>query len=1690
MTPELPYDVLTGIPEPTRRRWQPLRAGITNLFRYDDQTFAFHNGRLLLRGNNGSGKSMAVEVLIPYVLDADLSPQRLSTFGGRERGMFLWLLGHEKPAVRPNARAYVWVEFGRQHPDSGCEYFTAGAGLEGLRSDTSVKAFYWTTAARIGVHLTLGRPGTEPLTKPAMADLLAEQTAAGRPGQVHPDPKTHRRAVNDTLYGLQDRRFDALRATLLQLRRPKLSDKLNEESLNLILRNSLPPIAEATVRDLAEGFERLDRHAAAVGELRETIAHLESLQTSYRRYARVAGTARADAVAAAETAIDTAREKVAAAQATIEHAGGALKRVAERRRAIDDRLSEITGRHKGLTNLEAYREGQAAEPLRELVDHLKASASGATQTARQLRGTAERDTYASELATRAAIDARDAAADERLSAEAAALAAAVTDTHTALAAAVDELRSRDVADEKSLHDFVTRARALVSTMVELTTSWDHTIDGLRRLAQTARSDEGRLRAAREETGRAEGEVIDAEGLVNTCLGEDHTQTLAWVDALTTWAQASPQLSAGQAAPLPWDPATVLERAPRWAREAHDARTSQLHTDRIALLSTAGAHDSTARAWETVVHRMRSLAELLSAAASAAAAHSAALTAHRDAVLTWAGQLRELPHGAPLPDWTGAPATGLAAAVAAWAERAAAARSQSLVAQQTTLNAYLEQATARVAELEANEQRLSVPGLPDVPAPPTRQAERTGRAGAPFYLLVDFADTLSVTDRAGLEAAAIDSGVADAWVSPDGQLLSGADGTPLLDTQLSFSEPDETTPAERPFGRLADALVPDPSCADAGVPADVVAALLERIALGDIATADPAAADNHTDTGPDRHDTERGAGNLTALLLGRDGSWRAGTLTGAHTVPAVTLIGAANREADRLAKLAQVRDDLERARGQAANLKTRRDNVTAALRVVKHERAIVPDDEDVRTASDTAQGAAADVRAAVAAAHAVVSHAGSRLPEAHLPPARRGSARPGGSVDDGDDGGDVEQRAEQASTTARIQWAATSSATTHDPTDSQHAQALTLLVDLAATAATTWRDAAARLRQDADGIAHALAATRVELEAMPDPQPVRDARDALEAARRDLVSAQSRLAGRRGEEMTAHERVVGSAAVLRVALLSSGLPEDSDPAALADALRRYREQARAWLGTEAEVICSTGAVTLAASRATQSTQRADSAEQSAAEQGRAYQEQNATLQALTDTYGVEYTNIVAELETLDQERTTLGKHQQQLGATELEQVGRRSTAEAERKAAEEHRQAAEEARTAAGSAFLAAARLGVLTTAHLPDAPPAGSDGGARAALDEALPGTDTSPTHDVLGVRALRSWARAVRDVAGDRLTRDVVAVEQAANRVTDTRYSLEPSLAGRITVRDEHREQLLLLHASRAGHTAPLGEMIATLGEELLRDDALLAHHEAELFRKFLAEETRREVTTKVRDARTTIKAMTDLMGAHPTSSGIRVRLRWVPDEKNAPGMQDIVTLMGKDAPLDSEKDRLQAFFRQRIERVRASADADWNTQLAELLDYRQWWRFQLAYRHGGDDGWTALNSKTHGALSGGEKAVCLHLPLFAAAATYCDSASVRALGPDGTHEPGCPRLIVLDEVFTGVDEDNRGALFDIVRTLDLDLVATSESEQGLYPQLDGMAIYHLVTSDALDCVLAARSVWDGHTEHRMLDTDLAAIL
>src|SRR5260370_724515 len=75
------------LPEATRERWQPIRGGLLNIYRYAYMEFRYEAGRLLLRGNNGTGKSRVLALQLPFLLDGEIIPQRVEPDGDTAKRM-------------------------------------------------------------------------------------------------------------------------------------------------------------------------------------------------------------------------------------------------------------------------------------------------------------------------------------------------------------------------------------------------------------------------------------------------------------------------------------------------------------------------------------------------------------------------------------------------------------------------------------------------------------------------------------------------------------------------------------------------------------------------------------------------------------------------------------------------------------------------------------------------------------------------------------------------------------------------------------------------------------------------------------------------------------------------------------------------------------------------------------------------------------------------------------------------------------------------------------------------------------------------------------------------------------------------------------------------------------------------------------------------------------------------------------------------------------------------------------------------------------------------------------------------------------------------------------------------------------------------------------------------------------------
>ena len=136
---EAPTSERPPLPEPHRARWQPLRLGLVELFHYDSEEFWFRDGHLLLRGNNGTGKSKVLSLTLPFLFDAQLRPSRIEPDADNGKRMAWNLL----MASYQRRMGYSWIEFGRRDANGVAHYLTLGAGMSAVAGKTTVDSWFF-----------------------------------------------------------------------------------------------------------------------------------------------------------------------------------------------------------------------------------------------------------------------------------------------------------------------------------------------------------------------------------------------------------------------------------------------------------------------------------------------------------------------------------------------------------------------------------------------------------------------------------------------------------------------------------------------------------------------------------------------------------------------------------------------------------------------------------------------------------------------------------------------------------------------------------------------------------------------------------------------------------------------------------------------------------------------------------------------------------------------------------------------------------------------------------------------------------------------------------------------------------------------------------------------------------------------------------------------------------------------------------------------------------------------------------------------------------------------------------------------------------------------------------------------------------------------------------------------------------
>lgn len=260
------------------------RFGLINFWYHGDTVFEFSNGRLFVRGANGSGKSVSTTMAVPFLLDGDKRPSRLDPFGSQDRRMIDLLLGNKHVSKREEGTGYLYMEYRK-----GNTFVSVGIGLNGKRreSDNTIRTWYFILLnKRIGKDIQLydekivnGEAKKYPLTRGELADRI------GGDGEVTDSQQRYVEIVNQEIYRFNTtQEFKELIGVLLQLRSPKLSNAVKASEVSNVLSDALPELSQYELSPLSSSLESMDSLQEKKTRLGRELGVLTMLAGAYDTY--------------------------------------------------------------------------------------------------------------------------------------------------------------------------------------------------------------------------------------------------------------------------------------------------------------------------------------------------------------------------------------------------------------------------------------------------------------------------------------------------------------------------------------------------------------------------------------------------------------------------------------------------------------------------------------------------------------------------------------------------------------------------------------------------------------------------------------------------------------------------------------------------------------------------------------------------------------------------------------------------------------------------------------------------------------------------------------------------------------------------------------------------------------------------------------------------------------------------------------------------------------------------------------------------------------------------------------------------------------------------------------------------------------------------------------------------------------
>ncbi len=321
------------------------RIGLLNFWYFDDEEFNFFDGKLLLRGGNGSGKSVTMQSFIPLILDGNKMPTRLDPFGTKEKKIEDYLLGPSDGEQKDDAIGYLYMETYNKEKD---KYITIGMGLHARKGrPTDFWGFALKDGRRIGIDFQLYKSYN---TKVLMTKKELKANIGVNNAFVE-TTKEYKTLVNNLLFGFNDLdSYDEFINVLLQLRSSKLSKDYNPTKLMSILSSVLQPLTEDDIRPLSEAIEDTNKTKEKINTLNNNIKDLSNLSKAYQNYNEINLYNKASSVLESKNIVKNKEKEIENNNQNIIQMDERLKEIEEKITLLDQELIEITTKLSSIDN--------------------------------------------------------------------------------------------------------------------------------------------------------------------------------------------------------------------------------------------------------------------------------------------------------------------------------------------------------------------------------------------------------------------------------------------------------------------------------------------------------------------------------------------------------------------------------------------------------------------------------------------------------------------------------------------------------------------------------------------------------------------------------------------------------------------------------------------------------------------------------------------------------------------------------------------------------------------------------------------------------------------------------------------------------------------------------------------------------------------------------------------------------------------------------------------------------------------------------------------------------------------------------------------------------------------------------------------------------------------------------------------